>query len=334
MQKILIASDTTNNHFGGVNLRMKALVKNLRDQHYNVRFINADLFPGFHFPFAKATKIPLVRYAAVKQLIQNFNPDYIHIETEGPIGWQTQRYCIKHHLDYTTAYSSRYDQQLYARIKFPKTITNLFVKQFHQKSKRILVRSHSIQAWLSTIGLTQTYFTPPGVNPDHFFCQDPTRPLNTNRPICLYVGRVDKEKNLEDFLSVPLNVQKIVVGTGAMQKTYARQYPEVQFVGYVKQADLHIWYNKADVFVFPSKSETLGNVIMEAMACGLPIAAYPVTGPIDLIKQGISGFLSEDLKESIERCLECNRETVFAHAQSFLTTNVTNNFIQALLKVN
>ena len=331
MKKILIASDTASNHYGGVNLRMIDLVEQLRKKNFSVFFLNADIFYGFYVPFIKAIKIPLVKYGTIKKIIEKFMPDYVHIETEGPIGTCVKKFCLNNQLNFTTAYSTRYDHHLYDRIKFPKYITNKLIYLFHKHSSRILVRSQSIHNWLSEMGLPQSMVLDVGVRKEFFYCEQVDKESNKRKPVCIYVGRVEKEKNLEDFLSLTMDIEKIVGGSGGLLNQLKRKYTEVNFVGYVEQEKLRHWYSLADVFVFPSKSETLGNVLMEAMACGLPVAAYPVCGPIDVVEHGVSGWLGHDLKSSIQMCCTLSRKGVVDYAKRFIANDIADNFFQALL---
>ncbi len=248
--------------------------------------------------------------AQMGKKIEAFSPDYIHIATEGPLGLSARKYLSKHNFRYNTAYHTKFPEGLRALFGIPEAITWPLVRWFHKHSGKVLTTTDTMVKELQahgfdgeiipwTRGVDRTIF-----NPSH-------RVETTSRYI-VCVSRVSKEKNLEAFLEMDYpGYLKVMVGDGPMLETYKKQYPDVVFTGFKTGIELAHYYANAEVFVFPSKWETFGLVMIEAMACGTPVAAYPVPGPEDVIDEGITGYMNDDLKQAVTDCLFLSRHKVF-----------------------
>jgi glycosyltransferase involved in cell wall biosynthesis len=244
--------------------------------------------------------------------IEEINPDHIHIATEGPIGLCARKYLSKHNFRYNTAYHTKFPEGLRALFGIPEALTWPLVRWFHKHSGKVLTTTDTMVRELKnhgfdgdiipwTRGVDRAVFSPALRDEWH-----------GSEDILLCVARVSKEKNLEAFFELDYpGATKIMVGDGPMLETYQQQYPDVQFVGFKTGKELAEYYSNADVFVFPSKWETFGIVMIEAMACGTPVAAFPVQGPLDVVDQGITGCLNNDLKQAVNDALMLNRQKVW-----------------------
>jgi glycosyltransferase involved in cell wall biosynthesis len=239
-----------------------------------------------------------------------FDPDAVHVATEGPLGFWTVGWLRRHALRFTTSFHTRYAEYLSARFPIPLEWNYRPVRWFHQRAEHTLVSSLSLLGELreKRVGRRLVHW-PRGVDADAFHpsCRR-SDVYDLPRPIWLYVGRVAVEKTLEDFLELPLQGTKVVVGDGPSREDLQRRFPDVVWRGYRFGEDLAAHFASADCFVFPSRTETFGNVILEALASGLPVASVPAPGPADLIEEGVNGALDEDLLLACRRALRCSRE--------------------------
>jgi len=256
--------------------------------------------------------------------------DAIHIATEGPVGMATRRWCLRRGLDFTTSYHTRFPEYLRMRAPVPTSLSYSFLRWFHGAASRTLVRTATQKQLLKDKGFKQSLSVwPGGVDTGLFYPRDRTE-LNLPRPISLYMGRVAPEKNIEDYLALDLPGSKVVVGGGPALDTLRRHYPQVHFLGYRHGESLARTLSSADVCVFPSRTDTFGLVILEAMACGVPVAAYPVPGPQDLITDGGNGALDEDLREAVFRALSIDGSACVEFAAQFSWANCTRRFLSLL----
>jgi glycosyltransferase involved in cell wall biosynthesis len=263
--------------------------------------------------------IPCPGYGEIKlswtwgigKIIERVNPDYIHIATEGPVGFAARCWMDYWGWRYNTSYHTRFPEAIKKIIGIPTDWSYRYLRWFHKHSGRVLTTTQSMVDDLASRGF-RTDIKPwtRGVDRNTFGSGSRTA-TELSQPILLSVGRVSKEKNLDVFcrLEYP-GATKIVVGDGPCRRRMEREYPEVQFVGVKRGAELAKYYADADVFVFPSRWDTFGIVMIEAMACGTPVAAYSVVGPKDVIDQGITGYMDEDLKTAIDQCLRLDRVRV------------------------
>ena len=258
-------------------------------------------------------------------------PQALHIATEGPLGLAARAAAIRNHLPFTSAYHTRFPEYVHARLRIPLSTTYRFLKWFHQPSRAVLVPTRAVKADLEAAGFDpgRVVMWSRGVDLD-VFSPGAGAPNDLRPPVFLYVGRLAVEKNVEAFLRLDLPGSKWVAGDGPLASRLKRDYPEVRFTGVLDQRELARVYNAADVFVFPSRTDTFGLVILEALACGCPVAAYPVTGPIDVVARGRSGCLDEDLRKAALGALDLDRDEVAHHARDFSWGRATAQFLSHL----
>jgi len=312
MQKtILIVTDNLPEQINGVVTTYKNIEACAVRDNYRVVYIDPRRFRYVDCPGYNEVKIAFPR--KVGQILQEINPDHIHIATEGPIGLRVRQYLDKHNYRYNTAYHTKFPEGLRALFGIPEAITWPLVRWFHKHSGKVLtttetmvqeLRDHGFDGdvipW--TRGVDRTIFKPGEKSPSVNY-------------IMVCVSRVSKEKNLEDFFNLDYPGRKIMVGDGPMLEEYKAQYPNVEFVGAKRGQELGDYYRMADVFVFPSRWETFGLVMIEAMACGTPVAAYPCQGPLDVIDEGVTGCMNDELKQAVKDALMLSRNLVYQGSQ-------------------
>jgi len=302
VHKILIATDSFD-QVNGVSTTYRNILKYSRKKTY---VIHPGLFKWKSFsiyPEVQICKEPLKAYRKIKEI----DPTHIHIGTEGPIGLAARVYCKLNKIPYTTGYHTKFPEYLWKLLRIPHFITYSYLKVFHNDSKAILVPSHSCKEELNKKGFNQVEVWTRGVS-KNLISDKPIR--KSKFPKIIYVGRVSKEKNLEVLCELQDKFEITIVGEGPMLKKLKLQYPKVNFLGYRFGSELADIYKRHDVFCFPSKTDTFGIVMIEALANGLPIAAYKVTGPIDIVEEGVTGYLGDDLENNIRRCLKLDRRSI------------------------
>ena len=268
----------------------------------------------------------------VARKIKDFEPDAIHIATEGPLGLSARAYAVRNRLPFSTAYHTRFPEYVHARTGIPISWTYAFLRWFHGPSMAVMAPTIVVKNDLEKFGFTNVVLWSRGVDTEVFNMQE-SKVLNSAHPIFLYVGRVAVEKNINAFLEIDLPGSKWVVGDGPAMAKIKQQYPNVNYLGVLNQPELAKVYAAADVFVFPSKTDTFGLVLLEAMACGTPVAAYPVTGPIDVLGDSPAGAMNEDLRTACLAALKIPREVARAHAERFSWRASTEQFARHLKPV-
>jgi glycosyltransferase involved in cell wall biosynthesis len=243
----------------------------------------------------------------------SFAPQALHIATEGPLGLSARRFCISRGMRFTTSYHTQFPQYLRARCPMPLKFSYAALRWFHGAAARCMVSTNSVRAELAAHGFGNLASWRRGVDTD-LFKPSAKNCLTMPRPIAAYVGRVAVEKNVAAFLDMAWHGSKLIIGDGPERIRLQKQYPSVSFLGYRFGADLAALLAGADIMVFPSRTDTFGLVNLEAMACGVPVAAYPVTGPIDVIEDGVTGALDEDLGAAARRALKLDPEACRARA--------------------
>lgn len=340
--KILIISDAWHPQVNGVVRTYEELERVLLAKGHSVRIMGPGDFP-FSCPMPGYSEIRLVPgpYGRLKQLIRDVKADHLHIATEGPLGMAARRYCLKHRLPFTTCYHTQFPDYVARRVRkvFPRwarffyTLAWNHIRRFHAPAHTMMVATQSVAAQLKdknfnnpislfTRGVDIALFHP---GPKKLFHDLPG-------PVALYVGRIAIEKSIEDFLDMPWHGSKVIVGDGPLKDTLSATYPSVLFTGKQTAQALVDHYRSADVFVFPSRTDTFGMVLIEAMACGLPIAAYPVSGPIDIVTEPYLGVLDDNLGAAAEQAVMLiNSDLRVAHARTHYTWDVaTDQFIKAI----
>lgn len=265
----------------------------------------------------------------MRERIEQFAPDALHISTEGPLGMAARSYALKHGLPFTTAYHTRFPEYVQARFGIPLSATYRFLRWFHGPSRAVMAPTPVVKQDLEKFGFGNVVLWTRGVDLDIFHPME-SKVLNSARPIFLYVGRVAIEKNVEAFLALDLPGSKWVAGEGPALAELKSRYPEVNYLGVLSQAELAKVYAAADVFVFPSRTDTFGLVLLEALACGTPAAAYPVTGPIDVLGDGGAGAMRDDLREACLDALKIDRGAARAWAERFSWRAASEQFASHL----
>ena len=307
---ILIVTDNLPEQINGVVTTYKNIEACAILDNYRVVYIDPGRFRHVDCPGYNEVKITLTRKSTVGKIFEEINPDYIHIATEGPLGLCARQYLDKHNYRYNTAYHTKFPEGIRKLFGIPEALTWPLVRWFHKHSGKVLTTTDSMVTELQAHGFDGEIVSwTRGVDRGIF---KPELRVETTSKYLLCVSRVSKEKNLEKFFELDYpGYLKIMVGDGPMLETYQKQYPDVHFTGYKTGIDLARYYANAEVFVFPSKWETFGIVMIEAMACGTPVAAYPVQGPLDVVDQAVTGFVNEDLKSAVDGCLQLNRDSVY-----------------------
>ena len=331
--RIMIVTDAWEPQVNGVVRTLKQTRAELEKMGHILDMITPLEFKTIPCPTYPDIALSLFPKKGVVEKLDKFAPDAIHIATEGPLGIAARSYAIKRNLPFTTAYHTRFPEYVKARTGIPLALTYKFLRWFHDPSQAVMAPTDVVKNDLEQYGFTNVVLWTRGVDLN-IFQPRTEKVLNTNHPIFLYVGRVAVEKNIEAFLELKLPGSKWVVGDGPALEGLKAKYPEVSYLGVLQQEELAKVYSSADVFVFPSKTDTFGLVLLEAMACGLPVAAYPVTGPVDVIGSSKAGAMSADLREACLAALNIPRETAREHAEKFSWQAATEQFVAHLQPVD
>jgi glycosyltransferase involved in cell wall biosynthesis len=327
--RIALVTDAWEPQVNGVVRTLKHTVRELGAMGHTVELVTPLEFQTLPCPTYPDIRLSLFPYGRVRRRLAEFDPDAIHLSTEGPLGLAARRYAIATGTPFTTAYHTRFPEYVHARVRVPLSWTYRFLRWFHGPSRGVMAPTAVVKKDLETYGFKNVVLWSRGVDLDIF------KPMNVNRlrtepPIFLYVGRVAVEKNIEAFLALDLPGSKWVAGAGPALSGIRARYPGVNFLGILDEHSLAEVYASADVFVFPSRTDTFGLVLLEAMACGLPVAAYPVTGPLDVIGDSRAGAMHEDLRTACLAALELKREDAAAHARKFSWRAATEQFLAHL----
>lgn len=306
--RILIATDAWRPQVNGVVRTLTSLARAAATLGAEVEFLTPDGFPSAPLPTYPGLRIALPNRAEITRRIEAAAPEAIHIATEGPIGWWTRSYCLRHRLPFTTSYTTRFPEYVSVRTGIPDAVGYWVLRRFHNAGETTMVATNSLREELKGRGFTKLGAWTRGVDTSLFNPDEPAE-LDFPRPIFATVGRVAVEKNLEAFLSLDLPGTKIVIGDGPQRAELERRFPEAKFLGEKTGKDLTSHIAAADVFVFPSLTDTFGVVQLEALACGTPVAAFPVTGPKDVIADHPVGAIDNDLRAACLRALTMSRET-------------------------
>jgi glycosyltransferase involved in cell wall biosynthesis len=327
--RIMLVTDAWEPQVNGVVRTLKTTARELQAMGHRVDFVTPQEFRTLPCPTYPDIRLSLFANRGVARRIAEVDPDVLHIATEGPLGTAARRHALKHGLPFTTAYHTRFPEYVHARFRIPLDWSYAYLRSFHAPSQAVMVPTQVVKRDLDAQGFQRVVLWSRGVDLDIFRPQSRAR-LKSQPPIFLYVGRVAVEKNVEAFLSLDLPGSKWVVGTGPALARVRQRFPGVNYLGVLERNELAQVYAAADVFVFPSKTDTFGLVLLEAMACGVPVAAYPVTGPLDVIGDSAAGALHEDLRTACLRALELKREDAAAHARKFTWRAATEQFFRNL----
>ena len=329
--RILIASDAWSPQVNGVVTTLRNTVRELEKLGHLVKLITPEGFRTIPCPTYPEIRLAIAPGPRVARAIEEFEPHAVHIETEAPLGIAARKYCMAEDRPFTTAYHTQFPEFIYARCRLPVAITYRLMRWFHDPAAAVLVPTAAMQRQLEARGFTNLAGWSRGVDTNTF--APAKRERLPGRPIFLYAGRVAVEKTIEDFLKLDLPGTKWVVGDGPARTSLEARFPEAVFFGMKHGAELAYYYQQADVFVFPSRTDTFGLVLVEAMACGTPVAAFPVTGPIDVVRDPEVGVLSEDLRAAALAALKLDRASVHRYAQQFSWAVATRQFVNSLRPV-
>jgi glycosyltransferase involved in cell wall biosynthesis len=327
--KIALVTDAWEPQVNGVVRTLKNTARELKAMGHTVEFVTPLEFRTIPCPTYPDIRLSLFPRRKVTRRLAAFDPDAIHLSTEGPLGLAARHYAMATDTPFTTAYHTRFPEYIHARVGMPLSWSYAFLRWFHGPSRAVMAPTHVVKRDLEARGFRNVVLWSRGVDLDIF------RPMKVNRlktepPVFLYVGRVAVEKNIDAFLALDLPGSKWVAGEGPALAGIRARYPGVNFLGVLGQEELAEVYASADVFVFPSRTDTFGLVLLEAMACGLPVAAYPVTGPLDVLGDSKAGVMHEDLNIACLRALDIRREDAAAHARKFSWRAATEQFVAHL----
>lgn len=333
--RIAIVTDAWEPQVNGVVRTLQSVRKVLEAQGHEVLVVSPDKFYSLPCPTYPEIRLAVTRVATVGALLAEFQADAIHLATEGPLCVAARRWCLRRRIPFTTAYHTQFPDYVSARSGIPAEWVWRYIRWFHWPAQSILASTPSIRQTLIDHGLTQVRHWGRGVDLENFRSDAVPHPALADlpRPIQLYVGRVAVEKNLEAFLKTGHPGTKVVVGDGPARATLEAAYPDVRFMGPRFGPELAQFYAGADVFVFPSRTDTFGLVMIEAMACGTPVAAYPVVGPVDVVTPE-TGALNEDLGQAIAAALTRDRAACAAYGRTFTWESSATQFLAALVPID
>lgn len=328
--RILVATDAFRPQVNGVVRSLEQLAEAAEAFGVAIEFLSPLGFATLPLPTYAEIRLALtgVRGVAARIALMERQGafDHVHIATEGPIGYATRRFCLRRHRAFTTSYHTRFPEYVSARSRVPEALVYALLRRFHSAADGTMVATPSLARELSARGFPRLMRWSRGVDCQRFH-PGKRGDLGLPRPVFLYAGRLAPEKNLEAFLSLDLPGSMLVVGDGPSAAALRREFPRARFLGLRKGEDLARIYASADVFVFPSRTDTFGMVLLEAMASGLPVAALPVPGPLDVVGDSGAGILHRDLREACLSALAIPRERARAHAETFTWAAATEQFL-------
>ncbi len=331
MRKILLVTDAWAPQVNGVTRVLNAHIDGLKERGYEVSVIEPGQFRTMPLPMYPEIRLALFARRRIATIIDKIKPDAIHIVTEGPLGWAARSVCLKHRIPFTTWYHTKF--QLYVDVRLHGLLGPIhwLMRRFHSKAVRTMVSTESLKCELEVDGFKNVVVVPLGVDIIQFIrnSSPPLPPLP--KPVFVYFSRIAPEKSPEEFLKLKLSGTKLVIGDGPDRAKLEKKYgKENKFVGYKRGQELVDWLSLADVFIFPSRTETFGLVVLEALACGIPVAAHSCVGPRDIITEGKDGYLSEDLALAALKCLVLSRDDCRATAEKYSWEHSSETFIKNL----
>ncbi|WP_157268194.1 glycosyltransferase family 4 protein [Azohydromonas aeria] len=331
--KIALVTDAWAPQVNGVVTALVELVEGVRERGHEVHVIEPRAFRRFACPGYREIEVAWRPGRGVARQLDALQPDVVHIATEGPIGAAARRHCLRRGWAFTTAFHTRFPEILAKALHVPVRWSYAWFRRFHAPAAAVMVPSEGMLRLLQSHGFANARPWSHGVDLGLFRPANPL-PAKWRRPVFLYVGRVSWEKNLEAFLSLELPGTKVVYGTGPLRERLQAQYPDVEWRGIVPRSQLPAIYSSADVFVFPGRSETFGLTMLEAMACGTPVAAYPVPGPLDVVGTSAGGVLREDLRSAVLEALALPRHGARMRALQFDWQQVCEQFLRMVVRVD
>jgi glycosyltransferase involved in cell wall biosynthesis len=327
--RVSIVSDAWFPQVNGVVTTLSTVGKELVQMGHQVQVVSPERFKTIPCPTYPEIRLAVGAGRRLEPILDSAQASAIHIATEGPLGLAARRYCLRRRLPFTTSFHTRFPEYLHARTRIPVGFTYCAVRWFHAAARRTMVATQTLREELSRRGFQNLVPWYRGVDTDRFKPRDKSF-LSFRRPIYLYVGRLAVEKNIRAFLDLKLEGTKLVVGDGPELDSLAANYPDAQFARAKFGEELAQYFAASDVFVFPSRTDTFGLVILEALASGIPVAAYPVTGPKDVIGKSRAGVLSEDLGQAAIQCLKISPRVCREYAQQFSWKACAEAFVNHL----
>lgn len=304
--RILLVTDAWHPQVNGVVRCNESVIAELRKQGHEVLVVHPGMFRSVPYPFYKEIRLSLLPSRRLRRIAREFRPDRVHISTEGPLGVAARRMCVREKREFTTAYHTHFPKYLWDHLRIPSALSWPFFRWFHGRSQRVLASSESAARILRDAGIANAVAWTRGIDRSVFLpCG---REDLGEGPILLHAGRLSVEKNVRAFLRCRVPGTKVLVGDGPERAALQKEFPEAVFLGWRFGKELAQAYSSADVLVFPSRTDTFGMVMIEANACGTPIAAHPVHGPLDIVVPGVNGEMDEDLEVAIVRALRVSRE--------------------------
>lgn len=332
--KLLIVTDAWSPQVNGVVFTLSQTCGELSRMGHQVKVIQPGLFRSIPCPTYREIRLSLPRPGEVQRLIHTYQPDALHIATEGPLGIAARRYALRNGLAFTTAYHTRFPEYLQVRTRLPLDISYGWLRRFHGAATRTMVPTASVRDELISRGFdpSKVVIWSRGVDTSVFNPDGPTAAASVarRRPVFLYAGRVAVEKNLDAFLQLDLPGEKWVIGGGPLLNSLKSRYPAVRFFGPMPHAELAQHYRLADVFVFPSLTDTFGLVLLEAMACGCPVAALPAAATVNVLADSGAGVVNQDLRQACLDALTISRDVPAHYARQFSWQATTQTFFQYL----
>ncbi len=327
--RILIVTDAWDPQVNGVVRTLKSIIRECESLGHDIHVVEPTQFRNIPCPTYPEIRLALSPSHNIEEALKHFAPDAIHISTEGPLGWSARRICMKRGLPFTTSYHTRFPEYVHARSRIPLPMSYAIMRLFHAPSRGVMVATPNIRRDLEARGFHNLRDWTRGVDLE-LFHPDRKPALALEGPVYLYVGRIAVEKNISAFLECDLPGTKLLVGDGPQREELEARYPDALFVGAKYGEDLAAHYAAGDVFVFPSKTDTFGLVMLEAMATGLPVAAYPVAGPQDVVGDSQAGVLHENLQTAALEALTISPETAHAHAMTYSWKASAEQFLHHL----
>ncbi len=327
--KIAIVSDAWHPQINGVVITISQTQRELEALGHQVRVIGPAEFRTVPCPSYPEIRLSLFPRRKLSALLGEFAPDTLHIATEGPLGLAARAWCLRRQFPFSTSFHTRFPDYVYLRTGIPTAATFKLIRWFHRPARAVMVATPALKQELEQKGFERVRIWSRGVDTDLF------RPrvkhfISDARPIFMFVGRVAVEKNIEAFLALDLPGTKYVVGDGPAAAVLKKKYPTVRFTGCKIGEELAKHVAAADVFVFPSRTDTFGLVVIEALACGIPVAAYPVSGPADIIKNAVTGFTDQDLRTAALNALSLDPQRCRAQALTYTWAECTKQFLSSL----
>jgi glycosyltransferase involved in cell wall biosynthesis len=325
--KIALVTDAWAPQVSGVVTTMANTTRLLAEFGHAVRIVSPEGFRTMPCPGYAEIRLSLKPKRKVFRMLDTFAPDALHIATEGPLGHAARRWCLNNDFPFATSYHTQFPEYIRLRAPVPLRASYAYLRRFHRPAHVTLVRTKTQKALMKARGFTHLKVWPGAVD-THLFRPRGKEALCLPRPIAMYMGRVAVEKGLDAFLGLELPGSKVIVGGGPDLAKLRQRYPGAHFLGPKFGEELAGLLSAADVFVFPSRTDTLGLVMLEAMACGIPVAAFPVPGPLDVIKEGSTGALDGDLAAAVYRALRLDGEACIEFAQYHSWQRSTERFLE------